>query len=140
MHRMCIWSALVASVGFSIVAAAEDYPMAATKAAPAAIGQVSTKTEGPNTKLAVKVDGLTSPSSVDASSRYYVVWAEPLEGGGAPQNLGAIDVGKDTKGELKTATPLTQFQVYVTPEPAAAIPSPSGRQLLVANVVPRPQK
>ena len=68
----------------------------------------------------------------DASA--YVVWVEPLDRSMAPQNVGALRVNDDLEGELRTVTPLEDFNLFVTPEPHGNANEPSGPKVLWATV------
>lgn len=136
-------SALLVAAGLSLAGCAHTekpaatIPMSASNAAPTAKGEVAITPSGPNNRLVLSVEGLAPPSVVDPASRLYVAWIEPLDGSGEPQNLGAFTVDEDGEGRLMATTPMRRFQVFVTPEPASTVRTPSGRQLLTADVAPR---
>jgi hypothetical protein len=92
------------------------------------------KAEGGNTELHIEANHLAPAQRVRNDAEEYVVWVEPLNGSGPPQNVGALPVDKDLEAELKTITPLHTFQVYVTPEPSGDVAHPSGPKVLAAVV------
>ena len=92
------------------------------------------KAEGGNTELHIEANHLAPAKRVRDDAEQYVVWVEPLNGSGPPQNVGALPVDKDLEAELRAITPLHQFQVYVTPEPSGDAVHPSGPKVLAAVV------
>lgn len=111
-------------------------PLEATTAVPAAIGEVhATRTDNGNTRVDVAVSYLAPPQNVAPGANVYVVWAQG-EGGASPVNIGALEVGKDRKGELQTLTPLQKFEIFVTPEAERNAKLPSNRPVMKADVAP----
>ena len=90
--------------------------------------------EGGNTEINLEAAHLAPASKVRDDASSYVVWVEPLNGSGPPQNVGALPVDKDLEAELKAITPLKDFQIYVTPEPSGDAVHPSGPKVLAAVV------
>lgn len=102
---------------------------------PAAEGNIVAK-EGKNgnTELALRVKHLARPEAVAGDARTYVVWAQDPNGGSV-HNLGALEVNDNLEGTLNTVTPLKQFDLFVTPEPYAALSEPTGTKALWTRVV-----
>jgi hypothetical protein len=111
-------------------------PLSSTRDVPAAQGTVMTSmTKNNNTAIDVRVKHLADPGKVESGATTYVVWARP-EGSGQPRNLGALKVGDDLTGQLKTVTPYSGFELFITAEPSAQVTSPQGQELLSAYVPP----
>ena len=88
-----------------------------------------------NTHLEVAVEHLAPPQSVAPDASTYVVWAMPAATGGEHvENLGALTIGDERKGELKAFTPLQSFDVLVTPERSAKVQTPSHEAVLTARI------
>jgi len=106
--------------------------------APAAQGTVeSARGDNGNTQLKVGVKHLAPPQNIAAGASTYVVWANPVAGNAEPQNLGALAIGDDRTGELRTVTPLHSFELSVTPEASAKVQRPSNEPILRARISPR---
>ncbi len=104
---------------------------------PAARGAVKTAgTTNENTRVEVKVEHLAPPGKVASGATTYVVWAKP-QGSSDAQNIGALRVDDDLKGTLRTVLPYEAFKVFITAEPNAQVTSPTGEELLAANITPR---
>ena len=63
----------------------------------------------------------------------YVVWLKPENG--PPQNVGVLPIDKNLKGELETKTSFGSFQLKVTAEQSASATTPSGTEVMQADVV-----
>ena len=88
-----------------------------------------------NTHLEVAVEHLAPPQRVAPDASTYVVWAMPAATGGEHiENLGALSIGEERKGELKAFTPLQSFDVLVTPEASAKVQTPTHEAVLTARV------
>ena len=125
--------ALTAALGCS---SGKTVPLQPTQSVPAALGEVhATKTDQGNTRVDVQVSYLAPPQNVDPGSHVYVVWAQPKDGS-TPQNIGALEVGKDRKGRLETLTPLEKFEILVTPEPERNAKQPTNKPVMTADVSP----
>jgi hypothetical protein len=125
---------LLAATGCS---STQKTPLVPTAQNPAALGTVETKrTDNQNTEVALQVQHMAPPNKIAGDAKVYVVWAKPLVGGGEPQNVGAMIVGKDRTGELKTKTPLQRFDLLVTPEPSGIVSQPSHEPVMKAKVAP----
>ena len=109
------------------------YPLTSNSHAPAAGGVVKVSSgDNNNSRITVEVHPLAPADKVHSGATTYVVWvAAP---GAAPQNVGALTLDGDLNGTLETVTPLKDFAVFVTPESAPAIASPTGPRVLEAAV------
>jgi hypothetical protein len=85
-----------------------------------------------NTELNLKVYALAQPSSLTPTENVYVVWIQPP--GENPKNEGQLRVDKKENGELQTEVPYKRFKVFVTAEQVAQTPTPTGTQVLSADV------
>ena len=107
--------------------------MSGGQVVPAAQGTVSIHSgHNGNTEVDTKVKYLANPSSLTPPENVYVVWFQPQ--GQAAVNEGALKVDKGLNGELKTVTPYKRFEVIVTAEKSPQVKSPTGPQVLTANV------
>lgn len=109
--------------------------MTASRSVPAAEGSVKVEAgSSDNTSLLIEVRHMAPPQNLAPGATTFVVWAE-APAGGPPQNLGALDVGADRSGRLRTLTPLRRMRVFVTAEASAASATPSTSPLLSASIV-----
>lgn len=134
--RIGLFGSVLVVMVFTVagIAWARTFTMRATPVAPGATGTIDAKAEkaGGNTSVTVKVDHLARPTQLSPAANEYVVWIEPAEG--TPQNVGALTVGDNEKGELKTTTTAPKFGVIVTAESDAHPKEPSKRIVLRADV------
>ncbi len=125
-------------VAFAVVglgACAHSQPMQSSALVPAAEGKVKvSRGDSGNTRLTMEVKHLADPAMVAPGASTYVVWIQ--EPHAAAQNVGALKVGKNRRGELKTVTPHQTFQVFITAEPTRAARAPTNERLMFANVRP----
>ena len=120
-------AALICATGCAHTVAMQTNP-----AIPAAEGKVKVKKgDNGNTALTLKVEHLAEPRNVAPGATTYVVW---IQGPGSVQNVGALQVGDDKEAALETVTPLEDFTVFVTAEPVATVPVPTGERYLFATV------
>jgi hypothetical protein len=93
-------------------------------------GTVSfTKTAEHGTRIILAVKNLVDPENLNPPGYAYVAWVQSdLEA--PPHNVGALVVDDDQRGELKTITPLRDFELFVTAEPASDAAQPTGPPLL----------
>jgi|SRR4051812_41597620 hypothetical protein len=112
----------------------KKWPLESAERVPAASGQISVATgdQGNNT-VTVKVEHLARPSEAFPGTTTYVVWLVPSDDQ-RPQNVGALQVGSDLKGELKTQTPFRAFQIIVTAESEPNVTAPSGNRAMRAAI------
>lgn len=109
--------------------------MSVDPSVPAARGEVRAKTgDNGNTELRLAVEHLAKPEALEADARTYVVWVQDSQNGERVQNVGALRVNDDLKGDIRAITPMKQFDIFVTPEPVANAESPSGDRVLWTTV------
>jgi hypothetical protein len=131
--RLVMGSAMIAGALAVGACAHDEVPLQATAEIPAAQGQLKVSTgDSGNTKVDVEVAHLADPERVRPGATNYVVWVQSPNG--RPQNVGALKVGDDQKGELETTTPYSQFQIFITAEPYATAAAPTSDRLMFANV------
>ena len=80
------------------------------------------------TRIFVRIENLKEPEKLDPPGYAYVAW---VQGGpeAPPQNIGALALDGDLNGELKTLTPLHEFEFFVTIESSSDAAQPSGPPL-----------
>jgi hypothetical protein len=128
----------VATVGW-----AKTYHMSSSKTVPAAVGKVYVtsrqgglkfwaKEKNGNIRVDVKVKHLAKPGNLTPPANTYVVWLQ--QEGSQPQSQGEMRVGGDLNGELKTTTPLKNFNVFITAETDSQTKTPSDQMVLRATV------
>ena len=118
----------VATVGW-----AKTYHMTSMKEVPAATGEVNVaKEKNGNMQVHVQVEHLAKPGMLTPSANTYVVWLQ--EEGSRPQSQGEMKVGDDLKGEIKSTTVLTSFNVFISAETDSHTKSPSEQVVLRATV------
>lgn len=112
----------------------QTWPLTVSSGLPAARGEAKvTPQKDGNTKLVVNVEHLASPEQAAPDATTYVVWVTP-QGGGSPQNMGALTVDKNLNGSLTTMVPFRDFDVKVTAEPSAHATQPTRHQVMEARV------
>lgn len=104
----------------------------------AAQGQV-TATAGPNnnTRLEVRVKHLASPQKVTPGATVYVVWVRGVNESDLPQNVGALRLDNDLRGELQTTTPLRAFDLLITAEASPTVDKPVSDSVLTGRIARR---
>jgi hypothetical protein len=111
----------------------QTWTMHATDKLPAGQGkvQVATAKDG-NHDVKVEIKNMAPPDRLYEGSSAFVVWLKAENGDF--QNVGALKVDKDFKGELETKTPFSNFDVLVTAESSAAATTPSTNTIMNAKV------
>jgi hypothetical protein len=111
----------------------KDYPMTASNIVPGATAQlrVANEKDG-NSQLEVKANGMAKPSRLTPAAKTYVVWVQ--QEGSQPKSQGELKVGNNHKGDLKMATTLHTFNVFVTAETDSQAKFPSEQVVLRAAV------
>ncbi len=118
----------VAAVGW-----AKTYHMASSKTVPAAAGEVNVaKEKNGNIRVDIKTKHLAKPGNLTPPANTYVVWLQ--QEGSQPQSQGEMKVGDDLNGDLKTTTPLKNFNVFITAETDSQTKNPSDQIVLRATV------
>ncbi|HLW81599.1 MAG TPA: hypothetical protein VKS20_06130 [Candidatus Acidoferrales bacterium] len=114
----------------------KNFRMTPSPEVPGAHGTVNVKrdkTNG-NTQLDIKVKNLASPATLTPPENVYIVWVEPRTGDAEKE--GVIRVGGNEQGELSATTTARQFKVSITAEKSESVNTPSGMQVLYAQVNP----
>jgi len=97
---------------------------------PAAQGKAKfSKTNDGNIAINLSVKYLADPQKLMPPAAVYAVWVSK-DKDSAAQNIGALKVGKDREGSLKSVTPLHAFDLFVTAEANGQIQAPTGPRLL----------
>ena len=78
------------------------------------------------------VQHLARPDNMSPPMAAYVVWIQ--EHGASAENQGRLEVNKNLEASFRTVTPLKNFDLFVTAEPAATTKSPAGPEVLKANI------
>jgi hypothetical protein len=124
---------LLALILFWPFGGGQKVPMVAGTQTPAAHGTVTVHNgSNNNAKVDLKVEGLAKPSSLTPPANAYVVWIQPP--GQPAQNQGEVKVDKNLNGQLHTDTPYKRFKLFITAEQNAQVQSPTGPQVLTADV------
>ena len=87
------------------------------------------KTADLGTRITLKVRNLVEPEDLNPPGYAYVAWVQG-DREAPPQNVGALAVDDDRRGELKTITPLHDFELFVTAEASSDVAQPTGPPLL----------
>ena len=87
------------------------------------------KTEDRGTEIVLNVEHLTEPEALNPPGYAYVAWVQSDREAPA-YNVGALAVDDDRNGELKTVTPLRDFELFVTVETSSDASQPTGPPLL----------
>lgn len=123
-------SALLASA----CSAPTYYRMTPAPTTPAAEGQVAVKEESNNNlSLEIKVFHLPPPENLAGNLDTFVVWLKPADSEKII-NLGALNIGDNRKGKLKTTTPYRDFALFVTAEPSGQVDRPGQHLVLRRDI------
>lgn len=107
--------------------------MMAGSATPGAQGTINVSSSGNNNvKMDIKVQDLVNPSGLTPAENVYVLWVQPE--GQAAQNEGEVKVDKKENGQIHTETAYKRFKVFITAEQNAQVKTPTGPQVLSADV------
>jgi hypothetical protein len=123
--------------GLALGGCGSTFAMAPDAAVPFAKGEVDAAfEENGNGKMTVRVEHLGEPAKLNPSATVYVVWIHPKteKNDVKAQNVGALKVDSDYSGELEFTTTFKNFDISITPESAADVTTPSGRDVLKATV------
>lgn len=125
---VCLGILIFAGLGW-----AKTYHFASTKIDPSAMGDVDlSKDKNGNTNISLRVEHLAKPTLLTPPANLYVVWFQ--EPGANPENEGQLQVGNDLKGQLKTTTPLHNFDIFVTAEMDPTVKTPSDQVVLRVTI------
>jgi hypothetical protein len=136
-RRMNTFTRFVAAgvLAVGLAACGTTFTLVPDSTVPFAQGQLDVSFEdNGNGHHTLKVIGLGEPSKLVPTATTYVVWVKPMKEGAAAQNMGALTVNSDMKGELDIKTTFQSFEISVTAEAAADVLAPTGRPLLSAKV------
>jgi hypothetical protein len=112
---------------------AKNYHMTASDQVPGAAAELNVaKERNGNVQISLRANHLAKPGRLTPSANTYVVWLQ--QEGSDPQNQGELKLANDLRGELKAATPLHDFKVFVTAETDAQTKLPSEQVILRATV------
>lgn len=112
---------------------AKTYHFASTKVDPSATGDVDlSKDKNGNTNVSLRVEHLAKPSLLTPPANLYVVWFQ--EPGSEPENEGQLQVGNDLKGQLRTTTPLHNFDIFITAETDPTVKTPSDQMVMRVTI------
>jgi hypothetical protein len=125
---VCLGILLFAGLGWG-----KTYHFASTKIDPSATGNADiSKDKNGNTNVSLHLEHLAKPPLLTPPANLYVVWFQ--EPGSEPTNEGQLQVGNDLRGQLKTTTPLHNFDIFVTAEMDPTVKTPSDQVLLRATI------
>ncbi len=128
MTLVCLGILIFAGLGWS-----KTYHLASTKIDPSAMGDVElSKDKNGNTNISLRVEHLAKPALLTPPANLYVVWFQ--EPGSNPENEGQLQVGNDLRGQLKTTTPLHNFDIFVTAEMDPTTKTPSDQVVLRTTI------
>jgi len=100
---------------------------------PAASGEIEVgQDKNKNTEVEIKVEHLAKPQELTPPKTTYVVWIKSPSS--SARNVGQLAINDDLKGELKTVTPLPNFDVLITAEDNPDTTGPPGDLVLHASV------
>ena len=132
MNRIDIIAAAAVLMG-TLAACASGPRLASAPALAKAKGSVAfEKTEDRGTEIILRVKNLAEPEGLNPPGYSYVAWVQSDRESPA-HNVGALAVDDDLSGELNTVTPLRDFELFVTVEPASDVAQPTGPPLLWAH-------
>jgi hypothetical protein len=129
------WGVIAAAVGtFSACAAlGGGRALSGGPELPEASGTVTFHRLGPHcTGIDLQVKHLSEPEKLLPPGYTYVAWVQKSPED-RPRNVGALNVGADLNGELRTMTPLRRFDLFVTDEATSDAAAPAGPRLLWAS-------
>ena len=125
---VCLGILIFAGLGW-----AKTYHFASTRIDPSAMGDVDlSKDKNGNTNVSLRVEHLAKPALLTPPANIWVVWFQ--EPGSTPENEGQLQVGNDLKGQLKTTTPLHNFDIFVTAEMDPTVKTPSDQIVLRVTI------
>lgn len=134
----CLLTGTLLAAGCSMLGMGKGGPervaLEVTPSQPAAQGTVNIGAEKDGNRIVeVRVQHLSPPERATPGARTYVVWLVPRSGG-APQNMGVLNLGDDLGGSLTTTTSYRDFDILVTAEENPGATTPSARNVMHASV------
>ena len=125
---VCLGILLFAGLGWG-----KTYHFASTKIDPSATGDVDvSKDKNGNSSVSLRVEHLAKPALLTPPANLYVVWFQ--EPGSEPMNEAQLQVGNDLRGQLKTTTPLHNFDIFITAEMDPTAKTPSDQVVLRVTI------
>lgn len=123
------------ALGLALAGCGSSFAMTPDSGVPFATGTIDASfEENGNNEFTMKVAGLGPPSKLVPGATTYIVWLTPKKEGATAQNIGALTVEDDGKGELEFKSTVNAFSIVVTAEAAADVLKPTGREVLKASV------
>lgn len=118
---------------FASAASAKTFHLTSTPLVPAAAGNVDVdRDKNGNLKIDLNVEHLAHPASLTPPATVYTVWFRERDQ--EPQSQGQLRIHDDLKGDLKTTTPLRDFEVIITAENDDHARIPSDRVAMRTHV------
>jgi hypothetical protein len=113
--------------------AAKKIQLTGASIVPAAHGEIDVgKDHNGNTEIRMTMQHLARPENLSPPMATYVVWLQ--EKGASADNRGQLEINNQLEASFRTVTPLKSFDVFVTAEPESTVKTPSGPEVLRANV------
>lgn len=127
-------AALVLVLGLVISAWAGEHRMKnASDLVPSATGKVDVDVDdNGNRVVKIRVYHLVDPAKLSPPRNGYVAWVQAK--GKDPEMLGKLAVNEDYEGKLEATTPYQSFTVFITAEENPTPESPSGTEILRADL------
>lgn len=123
------------ALGLALAGCGSSFAMTPDSGVPFATGTIDASFEdNGNNEFTMQVAGLGPPSKLVPGATTYIVWLTPKKEGATAQNIGALTVEDDGKGELEFKSTVNAFSIVVTAEAAADVLKPTGREVLKAAV------
>jgi|HubBroStandDraft_5_1064220.scaffolds.fasta_scaffold633596_1 hypothetical protein len=112
---------------------AKSYHFTGTRIDPSAMGDIDlTHDRNGNGIVNVRVEHLAKPAMLTPPSTMYVVWFQ--QPGSDPENEGQLQVDNGLRGQLRTTTPLHNFDVFITAETDPTVRTPSDAVVLRGTI------
>ena len=125
------------ALALTLAGCGTTFAMTPDASVPFAKGEIDASfVKGGNGKFVVRVEHLGPPAKLNPSATVYIVWLKPKNDKGDQKatNTGALKVDDNFAGELEFMTPFASFDVAITPETAADVTEPAGRDILKTTV------
>jgi hypothetical protein len=127
-------ASLLLVLGLVVSAWAGEHRMKnASDLVPSATGKVKVEVDdNGNRVVKIRVYHLVDPAKLSPPRNGYVAWVQAK--GKDPELLGKLAVNDDYEGKLEATTPYEAFTVFVTAEENPTPESPSGTEILRADL------
>lgn len=118
MTQRMMWLVL-AGAALILGCTSQQRTLRGTPVSPLSTAEVRTAA-GPNDQmqLTVTVYNLPKPQLIAHDATMYIAWAKPSKESGQPHRLGQVTVDDSEVGTLQVMTPLREFELIITAEPA----------------------